>query len=206
MSIITIKGFHACSSTGGKECVFLKAPFLSDASKEQWLTQGYYFWTDDDDLAHWWGYLRYKRNYLVVESKITIEEQCFLDLVGNQKQCKLFVEWAREYIKSANKKGIDFALEIGFSTENEIFVSLMIQVFRKIAKNSFFPFKAVKAADKSEETERFTNDAPERLVFIKRQQLCLFDDVNKKELIENITIHPPKKHNKNFTSTLRIKP
>lgn len=205
MSITTIKGFHACSSTGGRKGVFLKAPFLSDASKEQWLTQGYYFWTDDDDLAHWWGYQKYKKSYLVVESRITIEDEFFLDLVGNQKQCKLFVTWAKSYIASVNAKGINFASEIGFNTDDEVFISIMIQVFRKIARNSFFQFKAVKAADQYEKTERFTSDDNARLVFIKRQQLCVFDDTNKKELIENITVHPSK-HNKNRPSTLRIKP
>lgn len=45
-NIITIKGYHTCKTEGGWSYIRGNAPFLSEPNNRQWLTQGYYFWTD----------------------------------------------------------------------------------------------------------------------------------------------------------------
>ncbi|MGB1030872.1 MAG: hypothetical protein ACPGVW_14105, partial [Pseudoalteromonas marina] len=64
--------FHACKLEGGSEVIIKTAPFLSENNKRQWLTQGYYFWIEDIDLAHWWGSNSVKGDYAILTAKLNL--------------------------------------------------------------------------------------------------------------------------------------
>ena len=65
--------FHACKLEGGSEVIIKTAPFLSENNKRQWLTQGYYFWIEDIDLAHWWGSNSVKGDYAILTAKLNLD-------------------------------------------------------------------------------------------------------------------------------------
>ncbi len=74
-------GYHNCRNEGGKEFLKSSVPFLSGDGDNQWLTQGYYFWTDSPYWAERWNP---GRDVAISEFKITFHtDDELLDLVGN---------------------------------------------------------------------------------------------------------------------------
>lgn len=51
-NMVKIKGYHTCKVDGGWRHILKNAPFISEPNNRQWLTQGYYFWTDSNHFAH----------------------------------------------------------------------------------------------------------------------------------------------------------
>lgn len=81
--MIEIDAFHVCKKNGQEH----KAPFLSKP-KHQWLTQGYYFWTDSVYFAKKWGETHYKNrgdDYCVMKFNLFFNKEELFDLVGNVK-------------------------------------------------------------------------------------------------------------------------
>ena len=50
-----IDAFHTCHLQGSISTILEKVPYHSNANEEQWLGQGYYFWTDSHFFATKWG-------------------------------------------------------------------------------------------------------------------------------------------------------
>lgn len=75
------------------------APFICTAANA-WLGIGYYFWDTLIDNAHWWGNVRYRNGYVIVEYSCLPfhSEKCF-DLHGNMEHLKYFNEII-EYLKT----------------------------------------------------------------------------------------------------------
>ena len=73
----TLIGFHACKAEG--DPIF---PFLSNDHDKTWLTQGYYFWTDSDTWAQFWGQKSVKsRRFVILKCRIELAEDECLDKV-----------------------------------------------------------------------------------------------------------------------------
>lgn len=66
-----------------------------------WLGDGYYFWEEFIEVAHWWGENHRKGNYIICEAQCDFDENC-LDLVGNMSHIRQF----RQAIKIMNSKGL----------------------------------------------------------------------------------------------------
>lgn len=77
--------YHSVENTEDASKVERSAPFKC-TSPESWFGDGYYVWETFIELAHWWGKVHYNNNYFVCESKISIDADEMLDLVGNTKQ------------------------------------------------------------------------------------------------------------------------
>ena len=57
------------------------APYLCNW-ENTWLGKGFYFWDTFIDIAHWWGKIRYKKNYIICRFICEYDiSKCF-DLVG----------------------------------------------------------------------------------------------------------------------------
>ena len=124
-----IVGYHTCKKTND---VLEKAPFLSGCSDRIWLTQGYYFWTDDIYHAHKWGKSSIEGNYSIVKCLINLDEEKdeLLDLVGNISQQIYFDALIKKFMKE-------------FKDENITIRTVIMFLRNKALKNSeIFPFIA----------------------------------------------------------------
>lgn len=166
--MVSITGYHTCKTEGGWSYIRAMAPFLSESNERQWLTQGFYFWTDTVRYAHHWG-KNYPSGYAIVKCKLEIEDHLLLDLVGSGVDL--------DYFESRMSKYKSRLIQAGRS-EKECTVSTCIAWMRKIAKqqNEFFPYVAIKAHD-IPKVDHFPYRVgkKESMPIRTRQQLCLFD-------------------------------
>ena len=171
MTIVHILGYHTCKTEGGWSYVKSESPFLSGSGKNQWLTQGYYFWTDSDYFAHQWGECSYENDYAIIKCNIEIESELFLDLVGSVK--------SQLYFEKCLTKFRDRLRRIDPTKEPT--VHAVISYWRNISKQNIdtFPFVAIKAQDSLSKYNTnalsFIGNQEKMIVSIRRQQLCLFE-------------------------------
>lgn len=160
MSII---GYHACRNTGS-----LNKPFLSKEHPKTWLTQGYYFWTDSPTSAHFWGEVGIKGEYAVLEFAIDFQSDEYLDLVGNVKHIEYFELLAKTFIE--------------IYKEETVTIRKILLYFRKKEKevSGAFPFLGIKASDSANEGYPFVENMKEKIFFLKKQQLCVFEEAETK--------------------------
>ena len=156
-------GYHTCKIDNGFDYILNNIPFQSGNGPNQWLTEGYYFWTDSDFWAKKWGKIG-KR----VIGKFDIE-LCFqdevLDLVGNVKHQEEFVKLKNLILKNLSK-----------SQQCKITVNQIIKKLRNT--NGAFPYLAIKAEDgRKIETINFVDPQINRtkINLITPQQLCVFE-------------------------------
>lgn len=178
MSAISIVGYHTCRNEGGYEHIFKSIPFLSRPGPNQWLTQGYYFWTDSPYWAEDW--LRNQDNKVISRFIATFDDcNKLLDLVGNVEHQIEFTELIEIVIE-----------EMGITNSLSLSVNQVVSFFRehsdKTQFKGLFDYVAIKAADqKSVQSIKFIEPRKKRnekdkpyipnLRLITRQQLCVFE-------------------------------
>ncbi|EJE4209116.1 hypothetical protein WOC12_00385 [Vibrio parahaemolyticus] len=167
MTQLTYKGFHACKNEGGYKHIVENIPFKSGDGKDQWLTQGYYFWTDYNYWAKQW-----RKENMPLEQKVIGEfdiklchETELLDLVGNVAHQFEFHNLKKIVLKTLPKE-----------EQKKVTVHQIIKFLR--AREEIFPYSAIKAQDgKSLFKLPFVD--PEfsggDMSLVTRQQLCVFD-------------------------------
>lgn len=164
-------GYHNCRDEGGYDFLAESVPFLSGNGDNQWLTQGYYFWTDSPYWAERWN-----PSFQTAISKFSItfhNDNELLDLVGNTEQIFEFQKMRQKVARSMNIKDV-----------SKVTVSQVIDYFRKIERRpggaGFFPYLAVKAQDNAKvphfSVMRFISHwrRQETLACLTRQQMCVF--------------------------------
>ena len=184
--MVSIVGYHTCSTKGGPREVIQGAPFLSGGGKRQWLSQGYYFWTDSDYFAHQWGERGYEGDYAIVRCILNIEEVNFLDLVGSVDDQLYFLDQINQF------KNFLVSCEV---KEEEITVGDIIRLIRAVADVDF-PYVAIKAQDillhgkvASRNMFPFRAGRPEQMPAITRQQICIFES-GYGCIVEKQLVHP----------------
>ena len=155
----SIIGFHTCEDRGETdEEIRTKIPIKSEPLK-QWFGEGYYFWTDSDRFAKNWG--NYSKRFI---SKYCIgfsNQNDVFDLVGNAAHQEEFTEMLNLIIKKSSKS-------------EEMDISAVFYFFRD--KGILSQYKAIKGSGNSCHTLGcFINGRQEKLMFVNRIQLCLFD-------------------------------
>lgn len=171
MSKIQILGYHTCSKDNGLKHVEGHAPFHSKTGEPQWLSPGYYFWTDNTYFAYKWGKLpKYKGQYAIVECLIELDSSVLLDLVGNVDDQLKFKELSRNFYERFMKIGRpDLA--------KKATIGGIIEFYRRQKNKEMFPFIAIKAQDRYDGgSMKFTSKSKEVMPLLTRQQLCLFED------------------------------
>jgi len=182
MTTVHILGYHTCKTEGGWSYVKSESPFLSGSGSNQWLTQGYYFWSDSDYFAHKWGESSYDNDYAIVKCYIEIDGKLLLDLVGSVEAQLYFEKLLTKFRDKLKKLAPD---------NKEPSVNAVISYWRKVSEANIdvFPFVAIKAQDiyKNKNSLSFTGKAEKMHVGPCRQQLCLFENsshlITKKEVI-----------------------
>lgn len=151
MTDIQITGYHTCKTEGGWSYIRENAPFISGSGSNQWLTQGYYFWTDSDHFARKWGEDSYNNEYAILECCIELDDNLLLDIVGSVKD-KIYFRTILTKFRDKLKKN---------NQDKEPTVQAVIAYWRKVSKknNNIFPYLAVKAETNTEnkETISFTS-------------------------------------------------
>ncbi|MCA6971186.1 hypothetical protein LF935_16210 [Pectobacterium carotovorum] len=175
MSSTSIIGYHTCQDRGGYDHICRNIPFLSKPNNNQWLTQGYYFWTDSPYWAERW-----LQDQPRVIGKFTVtldEEHKWLDLVGNTADQEEFSVLKDVVIE-----------EVGVCDSLSITVNQIITFFREHSADErfsgFFDYIAIKAQDERcvsridfiEPSLRNGRPQRARLRLITRQQLCVFEE------------------------------
>ena len=150
-------------------------PYHSNPKEDQWLTQGYYFWTDSDFFAHAWGKRsdKYPNGYFITKFELEIPCAELFDLVGNVRQQLFFDQCIKAYLKVLGIQGSDPK----DTPVSKVIDHLRLQV-EKTGKKEIFPYCAVKAADRANVTSHYPYLAggSEVMQVPTRQQLCLFAD------------------------------
>lgn len=159
-----MKAYHTCSNRGGIDAVSKKAPFLSKNSSKTWLTQGYYFWTEDPYFAYKWGKDAYDDNYFIFEYFLNFtEEKKYLDLTSLQGQL-----YFNKIISKVKIKG-----EFNWT------VNALISFLRDKKNNMghLFPYIAIKAKDSMSQTKIiFVKGRNEYMPLFERHQVCVFQE------------------------------
>ena len=171
---IKITGFHTCHLQGSYQQIHDSVPFCSDKKKEQWLGQGYYFWTDACFFADTWGRMsaKYPSGYVITKFEIEIPVEEFLDLVGNVLDQLTFEKQIRKYLERLHK-------ELDKKTAMATPISKVLEHLREEAKEQkmkdeeFFSYSAIKAADIpiNSFSYPYLENKAEKLIIPIRQQL-----------------------------------
>lgn len=160
----TYKGFHTCKDEGTYEHIVSNIPFKSGDGENQWLTEGFYFWTDSPYWAkQWLG----KQKKVIGQFDIELcKDTELLDLVGNVEHQLQFV-----ILKNTLLEILDL------EEKKKISVHQVISYFRQ--REAMFPYFAIKAEDgRKLESIRFIDPRfgrNERMDLVTRQQMCVFE-------------------------------
>lgn len=178
-----IKGFHTCKVEGSKEELQTKVPFLS-GTKNQWLGQGYYFWTDVDIWAFEWG----EDEKVISKFDITLQKDNLLDLVGSvadQLTLKKIIDaFAKGPLRDAyNKK---FRADVSVSN-----IITWLREERDAGFKGVFPYWAVRAKDNRKKAcVRFRERRPEELFLVERHQMCVYNEFKDQAVTFERFVHP----------------
>ena len=171
--MMNIQAYHSCRTSGGWHYIFKNAPFLSELNNRQWLTQGYYFWTDSEKFAHKWGKKSLKNDYVVIKCSIEIERHLLLDLVGSVEDQLFFQSMLKRFHKKLKEANPNAKAPT---------VNAILSFYRKNSENNkaLFPYQAIKAQDNYYEDKLSFIGAGgnEQLALVTRQQLCLFESAS----------------------------
>ncbi|QUE76222.1 hypothetical protein [Stutzerimonas stutzeri] len=164
-----VLGYHSCRAQGSKDELKEKVPFLS-RPHNQWLGQGYYFWTDSDHWARRW---RKDEENVVSEFNISIHRENLLDLVGSVNDQILFANIIKR-----------FSSRFGNKLCVSSVVSWLLEEREKPGSEMIFRYWAIKAKDVAKGTSavpfvrsrKQTSEARgfEELLLGERHQMCVY--------------------------------
>ncbi len=166
--------FQTCEDKGLHQDIVQASPFKSEQNKRQWLTQGYYFWIEDIELAHLWGRFAKRNSYVIVQYNLDFSDfGPILDLISSPKQIRFFSELLNRLLTRLR-------------TEKEcveLTVSDVINYYKKLHSEGKmeFPFKGIKCCDEQTKRQlrfRYTDKKgclEETIALNNRHQICLFE-------------------------------
>lgn len=174
--MIQITCYQTCK-TYSKDWQVLYSEFPHHASSSksnlQWLGDGYYFWTDSDRFAQWWGTDRLKQPYCITRYSINIEYDMIFDMVGNTGH----IEYFFEKLLTTYRILFDKASRFSMTKLPDPTIATVIDHMRKNYKEQVFNFKAMKICDSWLDKESKICFTPKSLEFFpgtRRIQLCIF--------------------------------
>jgi hypothetical protein len=134
-------GHHTTENRNNVVEILQKGAFFSakEGNNTPFLGEGYYFWDDNEEMAHFWGNKMKSDNYYIFSADLHINDNLFLDLVGS-RQCQ---KWLYERAKALEKRD-----------GKQWSVGNLIEYLKNLAlltKNTaIFPFTAIRAIDYSQ--------------------------------------------------------
>ncbi|WP_122039341.1 hypothetical protein [Asaia bogorensis] len=169
--IFEIEGFHTCLDSPNRSALAKQVPFLSHKN-DQWLGQGYYFWTEEPYWAHKWNprpkYGHPSRQKIVCAFDITLPEEKFLDLLTLKGQ--RWIMTASMVLAEVLKRD---------ASVSEVFYYLLD---KRRGNTAFFPYIAVRMRDNRSEGKlpimkpnpKSAWQRGETFSFGERHQMCVY--------------------------------
>ncbi|MDR1090505.1 MAG: hypothetical protein LBL79_05450 [Prevotella sp.] len=142
------KLYHTVEDRGDPEHIENYGPFKCKR-KDAWLGDGYYFWENYIDNAHWWGKHSYNDNYVICYTESDYKQNDCLDLTNSS-----VLEDFKEIINIACRKNI--------INKN----ATIPAIIEKLQNSNSFPYKIIKI--RSEYTKTFNPENARK--FNKNQQ------------------------------------
>lgn len=183
--VFSVTGFHTCQDKGGVQAIRAAVPFISKPDN-QWLGQGYYFWTDSDYWAKQWM----RDPKVISQFTIELEKNQVLDLVGNvsdqelfQAICELFNEDYPLYEEYVKLHGEDVSVGA--------VISFLRRQDAEGKGEQLFPFAAVRAKDnRCVKRVLFVSGARKELSLVEPHQLCVYREYKEKAVSFERFVHP----------------
>lgn len=176
--VFSIKGYHTCKDKGGIDHIRNNVPFLSRPDN-QWLGQGYYFWTDSEYWARRWM----NDPKVISEFSICFDKENVLDLVGDVKDQEIFQSIC-EIFKEEGSLYEEYEKKFG----GKVTVGAIIGFLRK---QNTFPYWAVRAKDKRHVSRIFFNSlGNQELFLVEPHQLCVFQEYKAQAVKFERFVHP----------------
>lgn len=162
-------GHHTCLNEGSIDYLLSQTPFLSNKTegKVPFLGVGYYFWDDNIKQAHKWGVDHYNRVYCIVEFSLQIDDNIFLDLVGNRAHSRYFYSLLGKF----EKRGIK---------TDKWKIGEFIEFLKNLRQSNMeiFPFNIVRAQDflpKMNDEHKFNFNQTSSFTYLdQRVLICYF--------------------------------
>lgn len=169
--VFSVKGYHTCKEKNGIQYIRDNVPFIS-REDNQWLGQGYYFWTDSEYWARKWM----NDPKVISKFSINLEKDKVLDLVGDVTHQELLRD-----IYGLFTEGSVFHEQYVEQYGEDISVGTIISFLRlqnvKDGSENFFPFWAVRAKDNRYTTKiLFTTLSKKELFLVEPHQLCVYQE------------------------------
>ncbi len=161
--------YQTIDNKGTPDSILRNGPIYCE--RDPWLGKGFYFWDTFIEVAHWWGHVRYKDNYIICSANIHVNQGECLDLHGNMQQLKYFKKCIRE-------------IEAKFG--EQVTVSFVIEYLKYAAH---FPFKVIRARTESCGGESFprkyVRSYTQELMLTQAVQICVID----KSLVNDYSVY-----------------
>jgi hypothetical protein len=184
-------GYHTVEDRENPDHVENNAPFLCVGALA-FLGNGYYYWQDDIDLAHWWGQVHCGQEYMICESTIQCDDSVYCDLVGSPSDLRK-ISALRDTLKQEIMR---------FNKTDTVALGQIIEFCRRLhstTKKGLFPWKVIRAVDASPLVDkRFASDLikfnTERKNFTSLRARIMISLSEKRGLLPDGTkiIHPAK--------------
>lgn len=136
-----------------------------------WLGDGYYFWQEFIELAHWWGQSHRNGNYIVCEAECDFDESKCLDLVGEMSHVRLFQD-AIQIMRVNRKITPETTVSRIINFMKGEFESFLYEAIRVYGINSISPNK--EASKQYSSRFLFEINKGQYLDALPAVQLCLF--------------------------------
>lgn len=147
--------------------------------REPWLGEGYYFWDNSVDDAHWWGktiYAKYGKSYLICKTNFDLHSSLLFDTVSEPHLLEEILDCAKFLKKELNLEKVSVPVVIGY-----------------LRKRPEFSYKAIRVCPiplKCSPKIRI-NFPGDQFVLAKKEkiQICFFDKTLLTEPFE--IVYPP---------------
>lgn len=180
-----IAGYHTCKEKGTVQGIRDSVPFLSRA-ENQWLGQGYYFWTDSEYWARRWM----SDPKVISKFSISMEKDRVLDLVGDvshQELLKSIVELFHEGHPYYDLYKERYGEKIAVGTV----LSFLRSQSEQCGNEEFFPFWAVRAKDRRHVASfPFCSGGGKELFLVEPHQLCVYQEYKDRTVTFDKFVYP----------------
>lgn len=135
-----------------------------------WLGDGYYFWQEFIELAHWWGENHRNGEYIICQAECDFDERC-LDLVGNMEHVRTFRD-SLKIMQTRGKADTNTTVSRVLRFMQGEFASFNYEAIRVYGINSISPNQH-KSKDYSQRLA-FEVDKQHYFDFLPAVQICFF--------------------------------
>lgn len=173
---MTIQIYQTLEDRNNPQDIAINGPFKCTRS-DAWLGDGFYFWENYIEHAHWWGSKGYNNNYIICSAQYDHNPSYCFDLINNYEHLSL-LEDLYHIVKA--------------KTSKPVLVSKIIELLKK---QTTFDFDAVRAPSQDAKSEplyiKYKSIHKAKIYLRPLNQICFFRKNNRLNLRDFQIIYPP---------------